>query len=635
MDSILASVYKVSIVVPTYKTAPEGLNRLLKSLDVQTLPADDFEIIFVDDGSPDDTFERLQSEKAKRSNVSVTRIENSGWPSKPRNVGIEMAKGEYVLFMDHDDELYPDALRAGYEFAVRSSADVLSGKESRTDDPAWALDVYRQDEPQAIGREGAHPLMPMNPHKLYRRKFILKHKIRFPEGRMVFWEDIFFNIQVSKHAKVISRMASVPFYHWVSTEGSGTSLFDNQTEYYWQMLRKVCESANEYLSESALVGQREEILRHQYRVRVLGPFNANFHKKSTESRKLIFSHAQRIRKDFGFERFDTTLNVSQALRAWAVGEGRRDLVERLSQEDVAIAGWETADSLVWNNGILEISSLAQWSSAHGRTLSLRSDGNKVVKELSPELESEVSAEQLDMTRELKAVDCIFAVRSREGLVTWEVPAQWTTSVDESQPASVMLTGCTKTRIDPAAAAFGAPLETDHWDLQAKISIGNGSAHRNVRSAIPASVSFADGQLHLVYSTDGGTAALVPRGQQEAVRQLTPIRAGFDADGLIQLDLAGTHDGEGEVTCTIGLDTSTSAKKNTFTGHPAIFRVYEGRASLHFRKTGSVMRMRIGDHAGLQPPFWTLFITEDGVRMNVGQLPKISTTAEYEQENQVG
>lgn len=452
---------------------------------------------------------------------------------------------------------------------------------------------------------------------------------------MVFWEDIFFNIQVSSHAKVISRMASVPFYHWVSTEGSGTSLFDNQTDYYWEMLREVCESAYEHLSDSALVGQREAILRHQYRVRVLGPFNANFHKKSTENRKLIFSHAQRIRKDFGFERFDATLSVSQALRAWAVGEGRRDLVERLSQEDVAIAGWETADSLVWNNGVLEVSSSAQWSSAHGRTLSLRSESNKVVKELSPELEQEISVEQRDMTRDLKGVDCIFAVRSREGLVTWEVPARWTTSVDVSQPASAVLTGWTRAWIDPATAAFGAPLETDHWDLQTKISIGNGTAHRNVRSAIPASVAFADGQLHLVHSTDGGTAALVPRGQQEAVRRLAPIGAGFDADGLIQIDLAGTHDGEGEVTCTIGLDTSTSAQKNTFTGHPAILRVSKGLASLHFRGTGSVMRMQIGDHAGLRPPFWTLFITEDGVGMNVGQLPKIRTTAEYEHENRGG
>ncbi|SMX86453.1 Glycosyl transferase family 2 [Brevibacterium linens] len=632
---MLSSVYKVSIIIPTYKTDPQGLSRLLQSLDAQTLSADEFEIIFVDDGSPDNTFERLQSEKAKRSNVSVTRIENSGWPSKPRNIGIKMAKGEYVLFMDHDDELYPDALRAGYEFAVRNNADALSGKESRTDDPAWAIGVYREDEPQAIGREGAHPLMPMNPHKLYRRKFVLKHKITFPEGRMVFWEDIFFNIQVARYAKVISRMASVPFYHWVTTEGSGTSLFDNQTEYYWEMLRKVCDFANENLSDPALIQQREQILRHQYRVRVLGPFNANFHQKSIESRKLIFSHAQCIRRDFEFERFDETLSVSQALRAWAVGEGRRDLVERLSQEDVAIAGWQTADTLAWSNGVLEISSSAQWSSAHGRTLSLRSEGNRVIKDLSPELEQELPAEQLDMTRDLAEVDCIFAVRSRDGLVTWEAPAEWTTSFDENQPSSVMLAGYTKARIDPATAAFGKPLETDHWDLQAKISIGNGSAHRNVRSAFPGSVSYVNGQLHLVYTTDGGTVALVPRGQQEAIRQLTPIRAGYDSDGLVQLDLDGTHDGDGEVTCTLGLDTSTSAKKNTFTGHPAILRISDGKASLHFRKTGPVMRVRIGDHAGRRPPFWTLFVAEDRVGLNVGQLPKIRTTAEYEHEEQAG
>jgi glycosyltransferase involved in cell wall biosynthesis len=67
--------------------------------------AADFEVIFVDDGSPDDTWRRLQQIRDSHANVRLERIEHSGWPSRPRNVGLALAQGEYVLFMDHDDEL--------------------------------------------------------------------------------------------------------------------------------------------------------------------------------------------------------------------------------------------------------------------------------------------------------------------------------------------------------------------------------------------------------------------------------------------------------------------------------------------------------------------------------------------------
>jgi hypothetical protein len=49
--------------------------------------------------------------------VRHTRIENSGWPSRPRNIGMGLSSGEYVLFLDQDDELYP----AGLEHLLASA----------------------------------------------------------------------------------------------------------------------------------------------------------------------------------------------------------------------------------------------------------------------------------------------------------------------------------------------------------------------------------------------------------------------------------------------------------------------------------------------------------------------------------
>ena len=84
------SVPKVSVVVPTFSPG-ELLNRVVRSIEAQTMPVEDFEVIFVDDGSPDDTWQQLENIRDSHSNVRIERIEHSGWPSKPRNVGVRMS----------------------------------------------------------------------------------------------------------------------------------------------------------------------------------------------------------------------------------------------------------------------------------------------------------------------------------------------------------------------------------------------------------------------------------------------------------------------------------------------------------------------------------------------------------------
>src|SRR5699024_1245466 len=93
---------KVSIVVAAYNTG-EYIEPLIDSIIGQTLPADEFEAIFVDDGSTDATGQRLDELSAAQPNVRVEHIPNSGWPGKPRNIGADMADGEYIYFVDHDD----------------------------------------------------------------------------------------------------------------------------------------------------------------------------------------------------------------------------------------------------------------------------------------------------------------------------------------------------------------------------------------------------------------------------------------------------------------------------------------------------------------------------------------------------
>lgn len=92
---------KISVIIPTYNRA-KILPRAIKSVLNQSF--EDFELIVVDDGSTDKTKEIVQTFQKKDLRVKYIWQKNSGAPARPKNRGIREAKGEYLAFLDDDDE---------------------------------------------------------------------------------------------------------------------------------------------------------------------------------------------------------------------------------------------------------------------------------------------------------------------------------------------------------------------------------------------------------------------------------------------------------------------------------------------------------------------------------------------------
>ncbi|MFD7293902.1 glycosyltransferase family 2 protein [Streptomyces sp. NPDC059897] len=203
---------KVTVIIPTHNTG-EDLMVGLTALRKQSMPRTDFEVLYVDDGSTDDTVAFLQRELADEKNMHVVPMSNSGWPGRPRNTGVDRARGEYVHFVDDDDWLAPEALERLYACAKDTDADIVIGRMAGHGRGAPRAPFARPLERGSV-RENPVLLGSMTVHKLFRRQFLLDHDLRFEEGR-VRLEDHLFTLRAYLLAKQVSTVPDYTTYHWV------------------------------------------------------------------------------------------------------------------------------------------------------------------------------------------------------------------------------------------------------------------------------------------------------------------------------------------------------------------------------------------------------------------------------------
>ncbi|MGY5008988.1 glycosyltransferase family 2 protein [Streptomyces sp. 900105755] len=252
---------KVSVIVPVYNTG-KYVDECAPSLVGQSLPADEYEVIYVDDGSTDDTLSRLEKIAAEHSNVQVHTRPNSGWPGAPRNLGLRHAKGEYVQFVDHDDKLGPEALERLYEHAKRNDADVVLGKMSST--MVRPRRVFRHTV-DACTIENDELMQSMSPHKMFRRAFVEEHGLRFPEGPWIM-EDLLFVSAAYLKAERISILADYPCYYWLKRDdgGNNTQHRFNPRHGFWPNVRTIVRQIKDGTTPSDDVDALQNRLLHRY-----------------------------------------------------------------------------------------------------------------------------------------------------------------------------------------------------------------------------------------------------------------------------------------------------------------------------------------------------------------------------------
>ena len=172
--------YLLSIIVPVYKVE-EYIRPCIESIFKQGLDDADFEVIIVNDGTPDKSMEIIADIIATHQNIIVINQENQGL-SMARNNGMKIATGEYIQFLDSDDLLIDKSLPYLLDKATSSKADLVVADFISMDDNKIAKfnnNTFKQRNGKIQKKKGKELfLYDLNPHHcyvwrtLYRREFL-------------------------------------------------------------------------------------------------------------------------------------------------------------------------------------------------------------------------------------------------------------------------------------------------------------------------------------------------------------------------------------------------------------------------------------------------------------------------------
>lgn len=219
---------KLSIIVPVYK-AEKFIQQCIDSILKQSFT--DFELILINDGSPDNSGVILDQYLNKDSRVKVIHKNNEG-PSATRNMGIKAAKGEFIGFVDSDDTLEINMLDKMYKTGVSSNADIVACGYVEIDDSNKIINQAISPLNSKLYLEGNNIkeelelLLKSNKtlgyaslcNKIYKRTFLIENQLLLNETIKIA-EDLCFNITAFlKAERVCSINEGLYNYRRINTE---------------------------------------------------------------------------------------------------------------------------------------------------------------------------------------------------------------------------------------------------------------------------------------------------------------------------------------------------------------------------------------------------------------------------------
>lgn len=232
LDKIEEKKYRISIIIPIFNVE-DYLREALESVVRQTIGFECLEVIMVNDCSTDNSARIMEEYASKYDNfIAINLQKNSGAAGKPRNIGMEKAKSDYLMFLDPDDYFVDNACENLYKKINEEKVDIVFGKyevEYENGDkikPSFQLFNSDVHEIKALNDEDKKIFFGAPPSiwtKIFKKKFVRTNKIIFPENipaqDLVFFVHslikangvVYINKNIVKYRKRMNNNKSISF----------------------------------------------------------------------------------------------------------------------------------------------------------------------------------------------------------------------------------------------------------------------------------------------------------------------------------------------------------------------------------------------------------------------------------------
>ena len=306
----MTSALKLSVIVPVYKVE-QYLPTLLDSILAQTYK--DYELLLIDDGSPDGSGKICDDYAAKDERVRVVHKENGG-VSSARNRGIEEARGEYLYFCDSDDYIAPDLLEVlmrevgGRDFAritmgplLKRTAEEFKEKDAERNKTVQCRVVA--DDEQGV-RSGFVLLLTgwtCLVTSLFKRSIIMENNLRF-NSKFYRGEDTDFVFRYYCH---IHNAVHLDYQGYFYYQNAGSAIHDYRriVEYDWiQTIEQEWEAIEEHfqIADNKIRKEREYWIYPKMYVDMVASLLKAYQPETSVPRKERIKRWKQIRNDKWF-----------------------------------------------------------------------------------------------------------------------------------------------------------------------------------------------------------------------------------------------------------------------------------------------------------------------------------------------
>lgn len=515
---------RVSVVVPVYNPG-RSLDTCLESLIAQTLPAAERELIFVDDGSTDGSLERLQGLAREHPDVRVIPIPRSGWPGKPRNVGTDAARGEYVMYVDQDDALGLDALRRMYRMGAAHQADLVLGKVV-SDFRGVHHNLYRINRARCT-IWNAPLINAQTPHKMLRRAFLVARGIRYPEGPRRLEDQLFITTAyfAASSASIVGDYVCYRYLRRADGDNAGSALPDPPA--YYANLREVLDVVDRYTEPGPA---RDGFYRRFVRTEMLGRLGGRkLIAAPDEHRREVVQEVRALLRERVPLTVDAGLGAALRVRAELARAGREADLVRLAGEvseltlDVRLRGVRVLPGPAY--GLDVVAGLRY----RGEPLALQpGTGGRWL--LPRALVGPAASDEQRTVEPVEELTGDLVISHRELLDEWFLPSPLSVGLDQ-HAGTLRWTGTVI--LDPTRAAGGRPLHPGRHDLTARVEafglVRNAPVREGGFAPLPLLIA-GRGRVHRTLTRSGGQLVLEVKSKRsrllEALRE-TQVRVVLD------------------------------------------------------------------------------------------------------------